>query len=160
MSVAVLGIVFLALGIRDYSSAAPVHTTAVQRLAAARAHLRAVTHKTEHAANARASLAQKLHAEGRRLAQLRAAQASGFAAAISTGATRGANAGARKGAKDGRSAALAERDHVSVPGWYYVHVGWQSGLPVILKSYRLQPGASHAYWTDGTIAYNRDTTSG
>lgn len=147
-------------GLDKWSAASSRHSRATSTLTAARARAAGAKTRADQAWKSRQHLLEKLRRQKSRLQRLQQAQATGFADAIAVGAARGRRSGEHAGVVEGRRDGRDQRGDIPGPGWYYVHVEWNGGLPIIAKSYTLKPGANHAYYVDGDTAYNRDTTSG
>jgi hypothetical protein len=153
-------LVVLAVGLALFIPAARKRAHALSRERAAAAWV-AKVHEHRVQASARgATLRADLGRTQGRITQLQHEQASGFSSAIEIGQARGKSAGSLAGTRAGTTAGHRERSSMSTPGWYFVHVAWSGGLPMIDSSYTLPPGPGHAYSIENGKAYNRDTTTG
>jgi hypothetical protein len=151
------GALVAVLGTVQYVNAYSDRSAARDSSARAQSYALQVHAREAAARRDRAELKTDLHAAALTRTRLRIARSEGFSGAVAAGGQRGASAGTAAGVRAGTRDGHAQRAEVPAPGWYYAHVGWQGGLPVIDDSYDVRPGASHAYWVESGKAWKRTT---
>jgi hypothetical protein len=150
------GVAFI-LGASAYLQERHAHERAAARLQLARKDSAYARARLQVAADARRLLALQTATTTQARGLLRREELTGFATARESGSTHGQWAGTSAGKRAGTRAGLAQGSNIPAPGWYYVDIEWQNGLPTIGATYHLKTGADRADYIKNGEAWYRQT---